>query len=396
MSDAPMVVWPDPVVEWAATSLVDAEEPTSWIRALAEHIVDGGIPIARFRIMFRILHPQLGGVGLRWQKGHAEVELSHATRGLERRDLYLNSPTPLLDAGAPDVWRSLRRPDNELEFPILKELKDDGMTDYLALPAPMSVGPIGFVSFATDQPDGFTVDHVERLRQITRAAARGVEIIVRHETVLSLLKAYLGQETGGRVLAGAVERGDGQSQDAVIWFSDLRKSTALSEALPPPDYLALLNNYFDCLAEPVLHNGGEVLRFIGDAVLAIFPVSDDSNGAWKAACDQALVAALEAESRIDALNKLREADGSDPINYGIGLHLGEVHYGNIGTAERVEFTVIGKAANTAAKVEAMCKSLKQRLIVSEGLTQYHEGPWKSLGRHQIPGTSTEMELFTNG
>lgn len=387
--------WPDPVIEWAATSMVDGNAPEVWIQGLAETILAGGIPVARMRIMFRILHPQLTALGFRWERGDTEIEVHRVLHGLEGRDIYRNSPVRVLDSGEEsEIRRDLTRPVEDLDFPVLHELKEEGMTDYLALTIFTSVSRNGVVTFATDQDGGFTEHEVERLRQVVRAASRAVEILVRHETALSLLRAYLGHETGGRVLRGAVERGDGQSQDAVIWFSDLRGSTRLSEELPAPDYLSLLNNYFDCLAEPVMAREGEVLRFIGDAVLAIFPVPANDDAGWQRACENALAAAREAEQRVDELNRARTEEGRDPIGYGIGLHLGRVHYGNIGTAERVEFTVVGRAANEAAKIEAMCKPLKQRLVVSEELTKYHQGPWVQLGRHAIPGTKADMELFT--
>lgn len=395
MSSPETEFWSDSVVEWAATSLVDVADPSAWVREMAERIRAGGVPITRMRIMFRILHPQLAGLNFRWRHGADEIEFGNALQGIETRDAYRNSPAPLLESGeVTEVWRSLERPAADLEYPVLHELQDEGMTDYLLLRITMSVGRGGLVSFATDRPGGFGKREVERLRQIMRAATRGVEILVRHETVLSLLRAYLGHETGTRVLAGSVQRGDGQSQQAVIWFSDLRQSTRLSEHLSPPDYLALLNDYFDCLAQPVLDNDGEVLRFIGDAVLAIFPVGDETDAAWKAACAQALAAACAAGERVDTLNADRADRDLEPIGYGIGLHLGAVHYGNIGTEERVEFTVVGRAANTAAKIEAMCKPLQQRLVVSEEVARYHDGPWDSLGHHHVPGTELASELFT--
>lgn len=394
MSENSGSFWPDPVVEWAATSPLDGNAPGVWIQELAETILEGGVPIARLRVMFRILHPQLTALGFRWARGDQEIEVNRVQHGLEGRDIYINSPARLLATGEEsEIRRDITRPSDEFDFPVLHDLKEEGMTDYLALTVLTSVGRNGVATFATDQEGGFTDHEVERLRQITRAASRTIEVLVRHETALSLLRAYLGHETGARVLAGAVERGDGQSQPAVIWFSDLRQSTRLSEELPPSDYLALLNDYFDCLADPVLKNGGEVLRFIGDAVLAIFPV-DSAKGDWRAACDAALNAAVEAEGLVKALNDRRTDASLEPIGYGIGLHLGDVHYGNIGTAERVEFTVVGKAANEAAKIEAMCKPLKQRLVVSEDVQGFHPGPWASLGSHSVPGTRRTMALFT--
>lgn len=391
---SPPALWPDPVIEWTATSLVDADRPERWVREFAERIEASGLPIARLRIMIRILHPQLAAMSFKWRRGEEEIFVEKAKQGLQDLAIYTKSPALLLDSGqVNEIRRSLERPNAELEFPILKDLKDEGMTDYLALAMPMSIGRSGITSLATDRPCGFREDEVQRLREIVRAATHGVEIMVRHETALSLIRAYLGQETGTRVLAGSVKRGDGQTLDAVIWYSDLRHSTMLSEDLPLPSYLSLLNQYFDCLAGPVLAQGGEVLHFIGDAVLAIFPVTQDEEAHWSDACQHAMNAAREASRCVDELNAARLEQELEAIDYGIGLHLGSVHYGNVGTVGRVEFTVIGRDANEAAKIEAMTKSLHQRLVVSEAFTRYHTGPWRYLGEHPIAGTRIDVGLY---
>lgn len=387
--------WPDSVIEWAATSLVDVNNPSAWIKDLVELMLEAGLPLTRVRILHQILHPQLAGISYCWTLGCSEIDITRAKQGLLEQDNYLASPFRLVcDGEVDEIRRSTVHPVDQLDFPVLKDLKAQGMTDYFALPLNFSDGRIGVISLATNQPNGFTKNEEIRLRQIVRAATRGVEILIQHETALSLICAYLGNEAGERVLSGAVQRGDGETINAVIWFSDLRKSTRLSEELLPDDYLALLNQYFDCLAGAVLDQGGEVLRFIGDAVLAIFPVGKQRYCGWSDACNRALKAAEEAELKITYLNEERSRENLPSISYGIGLHSGAVHYGNIGTAGRVEFTVVGKAANEAAKIESLCKKLQQPLLVSEAFTQYHQGPWQDLGKHQIPGIKTEINLFS--
>ncbi|MDE1465208.1 adenylate/guanylate cyclase domain-containing protein [Spartinivicinus poritis] len=387
--------WPDPVVEWAATSIIDVNAPSEWVQKLVEQMLQASLPLERVRILHQILHPQLSGISYCWTRTSADVVVNKATQGLLERDSYLLSPFhPVCNGETTLIHRHLEHINEPLDFPILSELKAQGMTDYLVLPLNFSEGEIGAISLATNRTNGFKEHEIKRIQQIVRAATRGLEILIRHETALSLICAYLGNTTGKRVLSGMVQRGEGETIDAVIWFSDLRKSTKLSEELPADEYLALLNQYFDCLAGAVLNQGGEVLRFIGDAVLAIFPVDKQNFTSWETAAKNALIAVKDAELRIAVLNEIRAKDNLPPISYGIGLHSGPVHYGNIGTSGRVEFTVVGKAANEAAKIESLCKPLNQKVIVSEPLTQYHQGAWINLGKHQIPGTNTELSLFT--
>lgn len=397
MPDEPKTrsTWPDPLIEWAATSTINVEDPTQWFTELAENMVAAGLPLARFRMHCDILHPQYTRLTTRWVRGDPQVEVGRPAHGMRHFPAYLNSPVRLLDEGAvPEIRRSLEVAAGKLDFPILKELKADGFTDYLALPLRLTNATPAVGAYATDRPGGFTDGEIERLRQVTRAAARGFEIIVRHETSRALARAYLGRRTGDKVLAGRVQRGDGETIDAVVWFSDLRRSTALSEAMPLGEFLALLNQYFDCLAGAVEERGGEVLRFIGDAVLAIFPVEKPGEVGWADACARAARAAGRAMENVERLNAERAERNEGPIGYGIGLHLGPVHYGNIGTVDRVEFTVVGAAANTAAKIAGRCKTLGVKVLISEAVAHYLAEPWRDLGEQKLPGIGRRMRLFS--
>jgi adenylate cyclase len=202
----------------------------------------------------------------------------------------------------------------------------------------------------------------------------------------NILDAYLGASAGEKVLQGQIKRGDGEDINAVIWFCDLRDSTPLADSMSRQDFLRLLNEYFECVLGPVQERNGEVLRFIGDAALAIFPVGDNP----AEACARALEAAKEAILRMENLNKTREL----PLRFGIGLHLGDLMYGNIGTPTRIEFTVIGAAANEAARIEALCKQLKVDLLLSQRVVQHLPGAYTSLGKHALRGIGEPIELFT--
>jgi adenylate cyclase len=238
-------------------------------------------------------------------------------------------------------------------------------------------------------PGGFSTDHLGQIFEVLPALARHFEVFAQRRTAVTLLKTYLGHRTGERVLAGHVKHGDGERIHSVIWFSDLRASTALSKSMPVDAYLRLLNRYFDCLAGAVIGKGGEVLRFIGDAVLAIFPIT---GGDARDACRRAVEAARLACERVEEAN--RAQPGEQPIRFGIGLHLGEVTYGNIGVRERLEFTVIGASANEAARVESMCKALANNVVLSTTFAAAYDGQLASLGRHELKDVEGSQELFT--
>ncbi|MEE8260983.1 MAG: adenylate/guanylate cyclase domain-containing protein, partial [Gammaproteobacteria bacterium] len=218
-------------------------------------------------------------------------------------------------------------------------------------------------------------------------------------TARTLLETYLGKHTGSMVLDGMVKRGDGETIHAVIWFCDLRDSTMMADTLPKSEFLSILNDFFDCMAGAVLDHGGEVLRFIGDAALAIFPIGGTSKLLEEActpsegACKRALDAARNARQRIDALNKRRQEAGDPPIRYGLALHVGDVMYGNIGVPQRLEFTVIGKAANEAARLEGMCKELGEPILISSAFPRCFPGEMRSLGTHSLRGVSEPQEVF---
>ena len=215
-----------------------------------------------------------------------------------------------------------------------------------------------------------------------------------------LLKTYLGERTSARVLAGRTKRGEGEKIHAVIWLCDLRDSTRLSESMPVEDFFHALNDFFDCTATAVLDHGGEILSYVGDAVLAIFALSGTDRPLHEAcfpqegACAAALAAARDARARIDALNRRREKAGEPALEFGLALHVGDVMYGNLGVPERMQFTVIGAAANEAARLAGLCKDLGRWVLVSSAFPSCFPDQMVSLGHHALRGVETPQEIFT--
>jgi adenylate cyclase len=306
--------------------------------------------------------------------------------GFMGSDEQLSSPIYCVRKARREIRRRLEDRAAPLDFPVLEELRAQGITDYLIVPLEFVNGEVHGLSVATRSAGGFSDAETAAIGRVLPAFTRLVEVFGLTHRASNILDAYLGSHAGEKVLQGRIRRGDAERIHAVIWFCDLRDSTPLADVLGPEAFLALLNEYFECVLGPVLERDGHVLRFIGDAALAIFPVDGDP----AAAATRAVEAAREALVRMEKLNANRQT----PLRFGIGLHLGDVLYGNIGTRTRIEFTVIGAAANEAARIEALCKTLGAPLVVSETVARYTRHAWRPLGRHPLRGVEKPVELLT--
>ena len=351
-----------------------------------QRTVAAGLPLYRVGVFVRTLHPNVLGRAFIWQADKGKVEVTEAAHGLLETEAFLKSPIRVVFNEHEEVRRRLADPGCPMDFPVLEDLRKEGASDFIAVPLRFVNGEVHAASFATRRAGGFSEAELAALRRLLAPFTRMVEIYGNMQKARNILDAYLGPSAGEKVLAGHIKRGDGQDINAVIWFCDLRDSTALADSMSRREFLALLNDYFECVLGPVLEQQGEVLRFIGDAALAIFPVGERP----PEACAKALTAARQALERMEKLNRKR----ARPLRFGIGLHLGEVTYGNIGTPTRIEFTVVGAAANQAARIESLCKVLDVDLLVSEGVARACSQQWRSLGVHTLRGVGDKIELFT--
>ncbi|MGI9487755.1 MAG: adenylate/guanylate cyclase domain-containing protein [Geminicoccaceae bacterium] len=364
------------------------------LKALCPRLCAAGLPLARVSFHVRTLHPQLYGVGFFWFRGRDDIEVYYARHGVRETEDYRQSPLRLIfDEGTKEIRQSLELPDESFEFQRYAEIKAEGMTEYVALPLNFSDGKIHVSTWSTDKAGGFTDDQVAAIRQILPIVSLLIEINLNRRIAINLLNAYVGNQAGERILAGQITRGSGETIPAAIWFSDLRGFTPLSETKSRDELLDILNQYFDCLAAPIADRDGEILKFIGDAVLAIFPLTNDD------ACAHALEAAIEAQSALDALNTERNEIGEPPLSAGIALHAGEVMYGNIGSTSRLDFTVIGPAVNLASRIEGLCRDLGSSILVSDAFIDHLGGriddsvDLRSLGRHRLKGIDRDVEIF---
>ena len=375
-----------PLLDWLLGPRAPGRTPEEAFGDLCRALRERGIAIYRVGLFVRTLHPNVAGRAYFWHEDRDQVEVDSADHSWFATEDHLKSPIHAVWTMNAETRRRLADPACPMDYPVLADLRAEGATDYVAVPLRFLSGEIHVASFASRRPGGFRDAELAALRTVLPYFTRVVEIYGLMRKARNILDAYLGPNAGAKVLAGQIKRGDGEDIHAVIWFCDLRDSTALADSMSRRDFLSILNEYFECTLEPVLQRKGEVLRFIGDAALAIFPI----HGRPREACAAAVEAAREALARMEKANKKRPL----PLRFGIGLHLGELTYGNIGTPGRIEFTVIGAAANEAARIESLCKQLEVELLVSEHVARVLPIRWRSMGSHTLRGVGDKIELFT--
>ena len=404
----------NPLASWLLREAWEATSSAELIERFARQLVEAGFGILRLTVIIPTLHPQLASNAFVWRRGESVVDERDLPHYGLQSDAYLKSPVIRIFSGEGGIRRRLEGPNPPRDFPILDDLLAEGATDYVAMPMRFSNGRINVLTLACERPGGFTTRELGWIHETLPILSRLLEVQSLHRTARSLLDTYLGAHTGQRVLNGLVKRGDGEDIPAVIWYCDLRGSTVLADTLPRADYLDLLNRYFEAVAGAVLERGGEVLKFIGDGLLAIFPMDkvnpcDDStqfycaagkdpggDGTYcgKSACTRALEAARDALRRMAEVNAEITAQGSAELRFGLSLHLGNVTYGNIGSASRLDFTVIGPATNEAARMDALTKELGIGVLVSEEFARFVPGTLVSVGRHSLRGVAQSREIFT--
>jgi adenylate cyclase len=360
---------------------------TRLVAILAEH----GLPLARIRLTLPTLHPEIYVRTLTWTRERGAL-LQLPLHEITYKLVYRDSPVAAIHAGAGPIRCRLKGPDADLRYPICRELAEKGLTDYLCAPLELSGGRRTYVSVSTAAAHGFDDAALAAFIGVLPQLALWIELKSAQDGARALLEVYLGKNAAERVLAGEVRRGTGATVHAAIWTCDLRGFTAMSDALPAAEVVRTLDGYFEAVAGPIGDLGGEVLKFIGDAVLAIFPVAD---GDRRAACRLALQAAERAVDAMDELNRARAGAGEPRLELGLAVHVGEVMYGNIGARERLDFTVIGAAVNEACRMESLCKALKTPLLVSAACAGSLADPrLVSLGEHALRGVAEPLSLFT--
>lgn len=367
-----------------------------FVTQLAQRLTDNGFPLLRFFVSVRTLHPQIAAIGYAWSRGDAVARRVARDHAVLSSPEFLSSPLRVLYQGnVTEIRRRLTGPEAELDFPILADMKKAGATDYAIFAIRLPGGVRSSLSITTDAPDGFADSQIDAFRTLIPLLSLVIEAREWAYIARSLMHVYLGQGAGQAVLSGQIQRGDARTMAAAIWYCDLRNFTQMSNELPRDLVIATLNDYFDTIAKPVIERGGEILKFIGDAMLAIFPMHDDLDRDAK--IQVALDAAIGALEGLRELNELRAAAGQAPLKVGIGLHAGSVSYGNIGAAHgedaRLDFTVIGPAVNLATRLEGLCPQLEQPLLASRQFASVCGSRLKFIGTYPVRGFDEKQDVF---
>ena len=358
-----------------------------------------GLQLYRVRIGRPILHP-LYSVGAYSWYPDSGVTFETYTRGAGQDEAFSQSPMrPIFESGATEGRYRIRAGSDSDQFSIFVHAAAEGGTDYflqLTGYEDRTKSPDGqegiMLSWISSAPDGFNDAEINLLRRLRKPLCVELKSLTQKILVEDILRAYLGGYSADRVYSGQIQRGDGDIIDAVILFCDLRGSSKLAEHYDLNGFLDVLNDYYEITAGAVINCGGEVLRYIGDASLAIFPFERYEKE--HEACQAALDSALDSVARRERINAKRIGHGEPPIEFGIGLHCGKVMYGNIGTPERIEFTVIGMAANEAARIEAKCKELSESILVSDTFAKQLYRPWQSHGKFELRNIGRPIEIFS--
>jgi adenylate cyclase len=395
---------------WLTEAGLAGTPETEIVSGFCERCVAAGLPLARALVLIDTLHPVHEGRLFRWSDGPAEAPLQEYGRtspdglaaagsdpkAVEAAERWRRSPFyRMLQTGDSVLRRRLSAATKD-EFLVLSDLLAAGMTDYVAIISRFAAEPVigemdgVYASWATRAPDGFSDGHVAALERLAPYFALAIKSVSLEHMTGTLMETYLGRDAGRRVLSGRIVRGIAERIDAVVWFSDLRGFTRISDTAPE-QVIPLLNDYSDAIVSAVHEHGGDVLKLIGDGTLAIFTADDRAQ-----ACGAALSAAIAARAGIVELNRRRAAGGKPVTDMYLGLHVGEVFYGNVGSRERLDFTVIGPAVNEASRIAAMCRSVDQPVLMSSAFADVGDIKRRliSVGRYALRGVAQPQELFT--
>ena len=370
------------------------------IGGFCARVADAGVPLARAYVSMRTLHPSVAAFDLMWKRGtKAETNLF----GYDTAGAMAWSKSPffhMIEHRIPALRRRLDEPGAALDFGVLKDIRDQGNTDYFARVLQFDVAEVcdhltGMAtSWSTDHGRGFSDRDIEILERLLPRLALSLAIGLARQIAVNVLDTYVGPASGHRILAGDIRPGMMEAIPAVIFYADLRGFTAVSDTMPATRIGDMLNSYFECMVEPVMDRGGQVLKFLGDGLLATFDTIGTETDPF---CSLALSAAADAIDRVTALNQERRATDWPAMELDIALHLGDVLYGNVGAADRLDFTVIGAAVNEASRIETLCQPLGYNVLISEAFGRAASTCAQRLqpvGRHALRGVRDTQELYT--
>jgi adenylate cyclase len=380
----------DAIYHWLVEGAPGADGPASVVGRMNESLLAAGVPVERSGAFIRTLHPEIMGRAFRWNRGKP-VEIAEAPMAVLSSPGFKLSPVAAVMETGQTLRRHLTNNPPAREETVVGNLAAEGFTDYVVIPIKFMSGEVHAITFATLAPGGFTDEHLAALHRVVIPLARLAEIMALRRIATNLLSTYVGHNAGERILAGKIQLGDTETIHAVIWFSDLRGFTALSGSIGPDALIHTLNEVFHCQVTAIQRHGGEVLKFIGDGLLAIFPTGGSADRT--SVCNRALDAANDAFKALELLNLKRVERGDCTVRFGLALHIGDISYGNIGGAGRLDFTCIGTAVNLAARIEALTGQLKRDIIVSSTFAELTTRSMESIGSFTLKGVRNSEAVF---
>ena len=388
----------DQLVTWITEAGLSGLGESAILTGVCERLLACGAPLARANIVIDTLHPVYQGRAFTWKREKMATMLSEFGRSDAGEDRWERSPFYHLELTGEQLLRRRLTAETIPEFPIFADLATEGLTDYIAIAIRFAAeGIVGdmdcvYSSWATELPQGFDDNFVGELERLMPSVALAMKSASLARIAETLVETYLGRDAGRKVLAGRIDRGVADRIEAVLWFSDLRNYTKISDSAEPEQIIPLLNEYADAILSAIHDCGGDVLKLMGDGTLAIFTADDRAS-----ACHAALAAAETARAAVALVNQRRSGDNLPITDMYLGLHIGEVYYGNIGSRERLDFTVVGPAVNEVSRIAGLCRSVDQPLLVSSAFASAIGEPKKllvSVGRYALRGVGKPQDLYT--
>jgi adenylate cyclase len=376
-------------INWLIDGARSATDPPLMIAQMCERLVQAGLPLWRVGLFVRTLHPDIYGRNFLWRPG-AEVVVGTADFGVEDSPEFRNSPLAIVFREGREVRLRVDDPESR-RFPFLDDMRAEDITDYIALPLRFMDGTINASSWSTKQPGGFSDAQLAALKAVVAPLARLSEIVSLRRTAGLLLDTYVGNRAGERILGGQIRRGHAETMHAAIWLSDLRGFTALSDRLSAETVVEILNGYFDCQVPAIRKHGGEILKFMGDGLLAVFPIAEDDSNIGEV-CARVLEAARESRASVEAMH-FHSGEAVERFRFGVALHVGPILFGNIGGGNRLDFTCIGPAVNLAARLEKIAGKLHRIVVASEKFAGVCADGWTDLGEFPIAGFSKAERVY---
>jgi len=377
------------ITDWLTDGARSTPAPSDMMKECCERLIAAGLPLWRVGVFLRTLHPEIFGRNFIWRPGE-EVAIGSVDFDIQESPEFKRSPLAIVFLEAAEVRCRLDDPGNNT-FPFFDDLRREGVTEYFAMPLLFVDGLVHASSWTTKQPGGFTDQQLADLKRVVPPLTRLIEVIGLRRVASTLLDTYVGKRAGERILAGQIRRGHTETMEAAIWLSDLRGFTALSDRLPPEQVVEILNLYFDCQVAAIQSHGGEVLKFMGDGLLAVFPITQ-RDGDPRQVCSRVLAAACEARAAVDAMTYL-SGETLERFRFGVALHVGRILYGNIGGGNRLDFTCIGPAVNLAARLEKLAGQLHRTIVASSAFAGVCSGGWHELGEFPIAGFAEPQHVY---